>query len=205
MIYGSGIEIGSTTHIQFTIIMPLHSLDTLEQVEHLPLVHTALAVSIALLHCAPGLLVAAGGNHSHPQAQVPVGVEELLALEFASLVGVVLRVDLLDSVPEHLVVDVGVPAPRVVEVHVGAIVHVGAAEAVHVGVAVRVGVAPTVHVGVAVCVGAAPAVEGVVPVMSRMAVISVSSPHWPMIIMFDKEYSFLIISQIVLFMFFRGS
>jgi hypothetical protein len=95
-------------------------------------------VGVALLHSPPHFLLARRGCHSHPQAQVPVGVEELHTLELSALVVVVLQVDVVDVVPEHLVVGVAVPPGRVVDV----------VEAVH-GVVVHVGVSPAVE-GVAV-------------------------------------------------------
>ena len=112
----------------------LHSLDALEYVEHLPLTDSAIVVGIELLGSHPHLLVVHRRSHPHPQAQVPVGVEELHTLQLSTSIEVVLHEDVLDVVPEHLVVDVVVPPGRVVDV----------VEAVH-GVVVHAGVSPSVE------------------------------------------------------------
>jgi hypothetical protein len=93
---------------------PLHSLDALEQVEHLPLTHLAIPVRVALLNCVPNILLIIWGSHSHLQAEITIGIKELLSLELSAAVLVVLQVDLLYVLLQHLVVVVS-PTSRVID------------------------------------------------------------------------------------------
>jgi len=92
----------------------VYALDSLEKHKHLHLAYSAVHIRIAGHHCVPHVLVVLRGAESHPQAQLAVRVEELVALQLARKVVVVLLVDKVDVVFEHLVVDVGVPSARIV-------------------------------------------------------------------------------------------
>ena len=100
------------------------ALNPLEQHEHLLPADPSVPVLVAGHRSLEHFLLALGRSHSHHQAEVPIGVEELLAFELAAPVSVVAHEDLADVVEKHLVVDVGVPALGVVHLAVPGLLHV---------------------------------------------------------------------------------
>lgn len=67
-----------------------------------------------MVDCHPNFLVALRGSHPHSQAEVPIGVEKLLAFKLSSTVKVVSHEDVVDVVLEELIMDIAVPSSGVV-------------------------------------------------------------------------------------------
>lgn len=93
-------------------------LDALEHHEHLHLAHSSVEVGIALHGGVHNRLVVHRRSHTHHQAEISVGIVELLAFQLSTEVTVVSLVHHIDVVSEELVMIGGVPSVAVVNVDV---------------------------------------------------------------------------------------
>lgn len=104
-----------------SIIGGIDALDPLEEHEQLHLAHLSVSVGIGCHSCVPDRLVVHRRSETHSQAEITVGIEELVSVELAREVEVVLLENEVDVVSEELVMVALIPTIAVV--HVGIAVH----------------------------------------------------------------------------------
>ena len=141
----------------------INALYPLKQHKHLVSVNPPIPIGITLSGSLVDLLIIRRRCDAHHQAEIPVGIEKLVALELSGPVHVIPQEDLVYVVQQHLVMHIGVPSSSVVDVDEAGHVH-----------EVLVGVAPAVEAVVVVAM--VPVVVPVALISSETACVTINLP-----------------------------